>query len=411
MKRVLPQAISLALAACLAAAVPDFAADSPATAANAVNALGVDLMHAAGRPDANFVISPYSIETALAMTYAGADGVTREEMAKVLHLPGDYAQWSRSFVALQVSLGDLAQTYGVLEVANRLIGPTGYDMRAPFLSVLKGLYDSPFEAMDFRTDAAGATRAINEWVAAKTRDHIRDVVPSGALGAQTRLVLVNAIYLKMYWAKKFAVGATRPRPFYLATGVAVNVPTMTNKQSIGYARRNGFTVVAIPYLGWDLQFLILLPEKASGLHALEAQLRPDLLAEFAGLPDTDVILFLPKFELEPAPLALGKELQSLGMRSAFNQPAGSANFDGIAPRRGNDYLYLSEVFHKAFLKLDEHGTEAGAATASVAYVGIPHEMPKPIEIKVDRPFLFAIQQRSSGACLFLGRETDPRSSR
>jgi len=401
----------------LSAAAPALAAEPASTAATAINALGVDLLHQAGRPEGNFLISPISIESALAMTYVGADGVTRDEMTKALHLPKDYAEWSRSYVALQASLDDTtspsaesAASPVVLTVANRLFGQAGYDMRAPFLSMLKDFYRAPFGAMDFRTDAAGAARDINDWVASKTGGHIRDLIPGGALNDQTRLVLINAIYFKAPWAQEYSAGATQLRPFHVAGGAAVNVPTMTGKHFLGYAKLDGFTVVAIPYLGGDLQFLILLPDTVNGLRALEAKLLPSLLADFARLPDgAEVILFLPKFTLEPPPLPLARELQSLGMKSAFNQPIGSANFERMAPRRGNDYLYLTQVFHKTFLKLDEHGTEAAAATgAAMRTSGMRRENPIPIQVKVDHPFLFAIQHRWSGACLFLGWVNDPR---
>ena len=244
----------------------------------------------------------------------------------------------------------------------------------------------------------------------QTRQRIHDLSPPDGLNKETRLVLVNAIYLKAPWADEFPLFATKPAPFHLRGGQGQDVPTMVRQGPLGYAHREGFSVVTIPYSGGDVQFLIVLPDEGSGLASLESNLTPELLAACANPPTSEVILHLPKLKIEPPLFRLGKVLQALGMRSAFDDPKGSANFDRMAPRKPDDYLFISEVFHKTFLMLDEKGTEAAAATAvammrATTMVG---QKPKPIEVRVDHPFLFAIQHRSSGACLFLGRITDPR---
>jgi serpin B len=401
------------------------AAEPASTAATAINALGIDLLRQTGKPDVNFLISPYSIQSALAMTYAGAEGKTREEMASALHYPNDDAEVNRAFASLRQSLDQLMQRsaeqaeaskkYGgasdplILTVANRLFGQQGHDFRAPFLDLVRTNYAAPFAPMDFVKDAPGATKQINGWVEEQTRDRIRNLIPDGALDSLTRLVLVNAIYLKAPWAFAFPVSATRPEPFLAGGDKAVDVPTMVGNKSAGFAAFDGFSAVGLRYSGWELQFLILLPDERDGLAALEHKLTSQLLVECGNAPQRELILHLPKFKLEPALLPLGKELQKLGMTTAFDRPRGSANFDRIAPRRPEDYLYISEVYHKTFLKLDEQGTEAAAATAvAMRAAGIARQPPKPIEVKVDRPFLFAIQHRPSGACLFLGHVTDPR---
>jgi serpin B len=388
--------------------------------------LGIDLLHRTGKPEANTLISPYSIQSALAMSYAGADGVTRTEMAKALHYPKDEAELHHDFAALRKALEELAQQsaknteeskkYGAisdpftLTIANRLFGQAGYEFRAPFLSLVKDSYDAPFEPLDFEKKSAAATKHINDWVENQTRQRIHNLIPDGALNSLTRLVLVNAIYFKAPWASEFQSSATKPRPFRLAGGQSVDVPTMNQQHKFGYAKRDGFTVVQIPYSVWSIQLLVLLPDKVNGLSELEAKLTPKLLAECANPDEREVILSLPKFKLEPPLFPLGGELKALGMKSAFDEPPGSANFDRIAPRRPNDYLYVSEVYHKTFLSLDEKGTEAAAATAVVMMrsSSLVSDPPKPVEVKVDHPFLFAIQHRPSGACLFLGRVTDPR---
>ncbi|HEY2084299.1 MAG TPA: serpin family protein [Verrucomicrobiae bacterium] len=402
-------------------------ADS-APAASAINSVGIDLLHQTGRADANALLSPYSIETALTMAYAGADGATRDEMARVLHLRGDGAQVAGEFAALQGLMDVLVQRslerymqmrlYGgkedpiTLDVANRLFGQQGYDFRPAFLDLLKTKYDAPFQAMDFVHDAAGATKTINDWVEQKTKERIRDLVPKGALSKDTGLVLVNALYLKAPWLSPFEEGATQPLPFHIGGGAAATVPTMSIEKSFGYAKSMGVTVVSLPYSDRDLQFLIILPDDTNGLAKVEAELTATQLAGWANLPGREVKLFLPKFKIEPPTLPLGDALQKLGMTSAFDKPRGSANFDRMAPRRPNDYLYISDVFHKTFLSVDEKGTEAAAATAVVMMRALSAEPipPKPIEVRVDHPFILAIQHRASGACLFLGHVVDPRAT-
>jgi serpin B len=405
---------------------PAFSAEPTAPAADAINALGVDLLRQSGHPGANALLSPYSIQSALAMTCAGADGDTRTEMGRVLHYPENDAEVHRAFAALDMALDDVMQKSVkeadqtqqrggrvdpiILTTANRLFGQTGYAFREPFLDLVKSNYAAPFEPQDFARNASGATKYINNWVEEQTHQRIKNLIPAGALTDLTRLVLVNAIYLRAPWADEFHESATKPQPFHLGVNNLITVPTMMSQRKVGHARRDSCTLLTIPYRGGELQFLILLPDKVDGLAALEKNLTARQLADAARLDSQEVILYVPRFKLEPPLLPLSKKLQSLGMRSAFDLPPGSANFDRIAPRRANDYLYISEVFHKTFLELDEKGTEAAAATAVVMVTrsAAVREKPKPIEVRVDRPFVFAIQHRASGACLFLGRVTDPR---
>jgi serpin B len=399
-------------------------AQTPSNAARAVNELGVDLLRKTNQVGSNFLISPYSIQTALAMTYAGADGTTRDEMARVLHYAKDESEVHSSFAALQKEIdalvgrsvkrsADMKKAGGNLDpiqlnVANRLYGQSGYPFRAPFLSQLKDNYGAPLEAVDFRKNAPVITEQINQWVAERTQQRIQNLLPS-ALSDATRLVLVNAVYLKAPWDIPFISGATEPHPFHVAGGATSDVPTMMKRQHLGHRQFAGFSAVTIPYAGRELQFVILLPDKVAGLGDLESSLNAKQLAECAELESRDVILHLPKFKLAPPTTMLSHELQSLGMKTAFDVPLRSANFDRAAPRSRDDYICISEVFHKAFIDLDEKGTEAAAATAVAMFAGAAMERPpEPIEVFVDRPFLFAIQHRSTGACLFLGHVTDPR---
>jgi serpin B len=394
------------------------------TSTTAINTLGLELLARTGKPDENALLSPYSIQCALAMVYAGADGVTKAEMAKALHYNSDEVELHLSFDALQKSLEETMkrsaavaarmQQYArydpiTLAVANRLFGQQGYDFRDEFLSLVKENYHAPFQALDFFRDPVGAIRAINHWVEEQTRERIRDLLPEGALNKFTGLVLVNAIYLKAPWNNPFEAESTTRLPFHLTSGKDVKVPTMVTKERFGYAKKPGMTVLALPYTNQDLHCVIFLSDTNTGLLDLERRLNSDVLAESRRLPKHEVILYLPKFKIEPPLMRLGAILQGLGMKTAFDEPRRSANFDHIAPRREDLYLYISEVFHKTFLELDENGTEAAAATALSMMLGCAElEQPRPIEVHVDHPFVFAIQHVPSGACLFLGQVADPR---
>jgi serpin B len=395
-------------------------------AAKATNELAVDLHRQLAKGDENLCISPYSIESALAMTFAGADGETRTEMARVLHLTNDSAA-PASFSALQHSLEEMSKKtaelvkqskkFGgpsepiTLNIANRLFAQKGYAFREAFLSLVKQNFGGAFEPIDFIADPASATQRINKWVVDQTRERIRDLIPGGALDKTTRLVLANALYLKAPWANEFAENATQPETFLVHGNAPTDVPMMrkTDKQ-FGYAKREGYTAVSLPYAGNDLQFLVLLPDEVNGLRALESKLTSELLAQCAKLQTRDVDLHLPKLKLEPPTILLAEKFEALGMKTAFDKPQGSANFDKMAPRKPNDYLYISQIFHKTFIAVDEKGTEAAAATAVAMMAGsaLRSPPPPPIEVKVDRPFVYAIQHVPSGVCLFLGRVTDPR---
>lgn len=417
----------LALAATLLGSAA-FAVDPPA-AATATNTLGLDLFQhlASDRPGENLLLSPLSIENALALAAAGAAGETKTEMARVLHLPADAADVAASFATLHTALdaiaarsreraaeiqrADTSSAPDAIEwhLANRLFGQRSYAFRETFLTQLRDDWRAPFEELDFRTAAEASRAHINAWVENQTARKIRDLIPAGGVGGDTRLVLVNALYLKAPWQNHFEPVATRPQPFTIPGRGSPDVPTMVQTEHLGYTHRDGYTAVALPYEGGELQFLILLPDAADGADALARRLTPQLLADCATLPIEEIVLHLPKFRLAGETLPLATVLQSLGMKSAFDVPAGSANFDGIAPRRADDYLALSAVFHQAFVEIDEHGTEASAATAvTMVTLGMALQQKPPPVVRVDRPFLFAIQHRASGTCLFLGRVTDPR---
>jgi serpin B len=365
------------------------------------------------------------------MTSAGADGATREEMARVLHLPTDDDALHDSFKALRQQLQEISKRSAeralekrevggqtgarepiILATASRLFAQKGYEFRKSFLVLTQERCGAPLQSLDFVSDAGGATQRVNGWISDQTHGRIRDLIPIGELNANTRFVLANAIHFRAQWDKLFLDWAPESLPFHIRGGEAVSVPTMqTLSRVCGYAKRAGFTVVTIPYIDRDLQFLILFPDDAKGLPALETQITATLLVERAKIAERSLLLHLPKFKFEPATLKLASTLQGLGMKTAFDLPRGSANFDRMATRKPNDYLYISEVFHKTFIAVDENGTEAAAAASTEGeWLGMEETLDpsQAIEVKIDRPFFYAIQHVPSGTCLFIGRVTDPR---
>jgi len=400
--------------------MPAHAAD-PKIAAEAVNAFGVDLYHTCATGEDNLLFSPYSIQSALAMSYAGADGDTRTEMQHALHFPADSDALHEGFGALTQKLSEItAQSLKDVQIAkkkwgprvptefilaNRLFVQRGSEFLPPFLRVLKKSYAvTPGEA-DFQKNPEKARAEINRWVAERTKDRIREVIPKGALSAATRITLVNAFYLRAPWYPDFTKAYTQNQTFLVRGRDAVDVPTMRGEIYCRCARREGFQIAALRSFNESLQFIVLLPDKPDGLPALEHKLTPELLAECAHLPIENVMWELPKFRLEPPTLPLGQHLRALGMKAAFNDPPGSSDLGRMISGKTGTPLAIDTVVHRSFLSIDEKGMEAGAASVVITAVGIE---PKPMVMKVDHPFLFAVQHVESGACLFLGRVTDPR---
>lgn len=398
---------------------------SPDHAAHAVNALGLDLHRQMPKED-NACLSPYSIQSALAITYLGANGITQEEMARVFHFSSDKQALSESFLALKNTLDEAqeeslqmiaeAEKYGGsgepvrLLAANQLFGQEGYQFRPPFLAAAEQYFGAPLRIMPFGKDPTAAAREINDWVAKQTQDRIRDLISPEALSQNTRLVLANALYFKASWAYEFDEEATSSEPFYVNGGSQpFDVQTMQQTMHMGYYAGKDFHAVTLPYIGGHLHLLLVVPVSIDGLGDIEAELTPEVLFACGKAENREVILNLPKFKITPPSTDLSEMLQKLGMKTAFDQPRGSADFDAMAPKHPQEYLFISNVLHKTFLALDEKGTEAAAATVIMAAGGCAiRERPKPIVLKADRPFLFAIQHAVSGACLFLGRVTDPR---
>jgi serpin B len=382
-------------------------------ASHAINRFGIELLRQAtgSDPGTNLVLSPYSIQASLAMAYAGASGDTHSEMARVLHFGDDELALHGSFKALADSLArGASQSQGNLSfhAANQLFGHSGYRFEKTFLGTMARFHGAPLEPLDFSRPGP-ATRHINDWVETQTHRRIQNLLPPGILSAESRLVLVNALHLKGAWQRQFNSYLTRPEPFHRDRSSSVAVPMMRATAPFGHRQFDGFQVVSLSYRSTELQMLLLVPDKLNGLPELRSALTTELLAECRHLPSIEVDLALPKLRLSPTSLLLAKYLRSLGLRSALDQ-SGSADFSRMARTSQSEApLAISEVIHKTFLEVSEEGTEAAAATAVVMPTeASPVRKSQGTVVRVDSPFLFAIQHRTSGACLFIGEIWDPR---
>jgi serpin B len=353
----------------------------------------------------NLFFSPYSISTALAMTYAGARGSTEAQMAQVLHFgKGQQQQLHSAFGELQLQLNQASKlTHNELTIANALWAQKGHAFLPAFLRIGQGEYQANLKLADFATAAEPARREINGWVAQKTKDKIRDILPPGSLDTTTRLVLANAIYFKGAWAEPFHKAGTAPQPFHLTATRQAEVPLMHHFDTVKYMGNDSFQAVELPYAGNELSLVALLPRKLDGCGALEGQLSPAFLSGCLGeMKSQRVELFLPRFKVDSG-FKLKDRLAKMGMADAFTP---QADFSGMDAARD---LFISEVFHKAWVDVNEEGTEAAAATVGAMKASaMPMRPPAPPPIfRADHPFIFCIRDTRSGSLLFLGRLADP----
>ena len=357
-------------------------------------------------PQGNTAMSPLSISTALAMAWAGAKGATADEMKNTMHMQGEtdllVSQWARISYALQDASRPLK-----LKLANRLYGDAKYQFDTTYFTITRKAFSAPLEIIDFRGDAEAARVKINTWVAEQTEQRIKDLLPPRSLNADTRLVIVNAIYFLADWAQQFEKAATSDAEFFVDGKQAKRVPTMHAQGTFKHAKGEGAALLELPYKGDSASLYILLPDKRDGLAELERSLPAKLKALQSKLASERVAVALPRFTIDPSePLRLAKPLQALGIKQAFDRE--HADLTGIAALTDQkDRLYLGEVVHKAFVKVDEKGTEAAAATAIAAPGGGPP--PKATPFSADHPFLFLIVDRSSGLILFVGRVVEPKT--
>lgn len=386
-------------------AAPNVAASDLANQVDGNSAFAFDLYQVLKEESDNLFYSPHSISLALAMTYAGARGETERQMADTLHFILSQERLHPAFNGLDLELagrGEGAEGKDDegfrLNIVNAIWGQEGVQFLPEFLDVLAENYGAGLRLLDFASALEESRVTINNWVSEQTEGRIKDLIPQGAMDPTTVLVLTNAIYFNAAWAKPFEEGLTEGGAFHLLDGGEVTVPMMKRTEFFGYAEGEGYQAVELPYDGRELSMVILLPQAGkfeSFENALEAG-RVDGIVD--DLVRRQVALTMPKFEFESG-FSLKDALAAMGMPDAFT---GAADFSGMT---GSRDLFIGEVLHKAFVSVDEAGTEAAAATAVIMKEA---EMPaEPVEVAMDRPFIFLIRDVKTGAILFIGRVVDP----
>jgi len=375
--------------------------------------------------EGNLFFSPYSISTALAMTYGGARGQTEAQMAEVLHFPiivspskhtqypwrelsspivPDRPRFASAFGKIVKDLNARGKKGGYqLTVANALWGQKGYEFLEEFLQLVKANYGGQLNEVDFVTATEAARETINSWVEKKTNNKIKNLISRGVLDQMTRLVLTNAIYFKGNWQSQFKEDRTRQAPFTLLNGDKVEVPMMNQTAEFGYMETEDFQALELPYVDEELSMIILLPKEIDGLSEFEQTFTLENLSQWLSkLRQREVIVSIPKFKMT-SQFSLASVLKSMGMTNAFNP--GKADFSGM---NGKTDLFISAVIHKAYVDVNEEGTEAAAATAvtmKLTSVG-PSQIPV---FRADHPFLFLIRDNHSGSILFIGRVMNPKA--
>ncbi|MGO9567323.1 MAG: serpin family protein [Desulfomonilaceae bacterium] len=369
--------------------------------ASAINAFGLELYQKLKNQDENLFFSPYSISVALSMTCAGARGQTRDQIAQALHAKSDRECLARDFGPLNRDLADsILKGEGELNLANGLWLQKGYNFKQEYLEFMGNTYGTHPSELDFKRDPKSAREEINKWVSRQTRDKIRDLMTEGAIGTGTRFVLANAIYFKGKWDREFKKELTKDAPFTSLDGKKASVPMMKREGTFGYATGDGFQALEMAYKAGQVSMIVLLPAKDFSLKNFEERLNPDTVSKWIHeLKETKVDVYLPKFRMNTPVYRLDPMLKAMGMRNAFSK---EADFSGMSTRKG---LYISAVAHKAFVDVNEEGTEAAAATGiGVRTASINPR--KPI-FRADRPFVFFIRHDPTNTILFLGRFTKP----
>jgi serpin B len=375
------------------------------------------LYQALKNTDSNIFYSPYSISTALAMTYAGARGKTAEEMADTLGftLPSERLHKTYNALAEELSKrGKGADLYIMqpegepaketvegfrLNIVNALWGQEGYKFLDEYINLVEKYYDGNLKSLDFINNPEPSRLEINDWASEQTEGRINDVLPAGSINPLTRLVLTNAIYFKARWEHGFSPKATKDDTFYLLTNETVTVPMMNQKAKLYYAVKDNVQAVRLPYLGGDIAMTILLPPE-SEFTTFESSFNAKKLASIIeDMELREVRLTLPKFKLEDD-YRLDKKLSEMGMPDAFSQ--GAADFSGMT---GKKDMFIGTAIHKTFISIDEVGTEAAAVTA-IGMVGAAPP-PVPVDVVVNHPFIFLIQDIKTGTILFAGRVLNP----
>jgi len=386
---------------------PDVPGDDLQAVVSGNSEFALDLYQVLRERNGNLFLSPHSISTALAMTYAGARGETATQMADTLHFNLPQERLHAAFNALDLALEPNDEPSGevhpfTLNIANSLWGERSYTFLPEFLDLLARNYGAGMRLTDFAGQPEASRRKINDWVAEQTEDKIQNLIRAGLITPDTRLVLVNAIYFNAPWLYPFEEELTEDASFMLLDGSEVTVPMMrwAEPENVGYLRGEGFQAVELPYQAGDARMLILVPDEGS-FASFEAGLTAEQIKAIVdNLSYESVRLSLPKFSFE-SQFELKEILAAMGMPAAMDPS--QADFSGMDGTRN---LSISEVVHKAFVDVDEEGTEAAAATA-VIMVEAAMPLDQAIEVTVDRPFITLIRDTETGALLFVGRVMNP----
>jgi len=379
-----------------------------ASLASSNNAFACDLYAQLKGTEGNLFFSPFSVSSALAMAYAGAKGDTADQMRKVLRFPASSAETHAGFAALLKHFAKVKRKGNVqLNIANSLWPQknTEAPLLESYLALVKQNYGVGITSVDYQNAEPKARAQINRCVEKKTQDKITNII-GGPISRDTRLVLVNAVYFKGDWSSPFETGDTRPAPFYIADGRSVQTPLMEQTSEFDYAALSNCQIIQLPYEGEGFSMLVVLPvdKSLTGLEVLEKDLIGKQIAGWkAQLKNTRVQMFIPKFKFECGKILFVKVLQNLGLIDAF--ALGKADFSGMNGRRD---FSINDVLQKAFVDVNESGTEAAAASSvSIAVGGIALPEPPPPVFRADHPFLFFIQDNATGSILFMGRVVNP----
>ncbi len=372
--------------------------------ASATNQFAFDLYLNLKDDAGNIFFSPFSLSTAMAMTYEGARGQTAREIKQVFHYPESLGVMREEF-AETINLINKKDKQYELHTANALWAQKGYPLLTEYVSTVEKYYGGKVSDLDFARETENSRLIINHWVEEQTNNRIKDLIPPGVLNQLTRLVLTNAIYFKGRWENQFPQGNTREEEFMVTPEKKVKVPMMSIREKrFNYLENDELQLVELPYAGQEISMLVLLPKK--DLKSLEPGLTAEKLNEYKKqLRSEKIDIYLPKFKFETRYMMGGKKgiLGRMGMPTAFSPV--EADFSGINGWRD---FYLSEVVHQAFVEVNEEGTEAAAATGLV--VGVTMVVKKLI-FRADHPFIFIIQDRATGNILFMGRVVDPSASK
>ena len=354
--------------------------------------------------EGNLALSPYSISSALAMTYAGARGDTARQMEQTLHFDQSKTGLHELFGRLDAAL-KAAPGSNELSIANSLWPQEKYPFHAEFLSLLKRDYGATVTPLNYQRQAEPARVTINQWVDDKTGHKIAEIIGPGVLNELTRMVLVNAIYFKGTWANPFLASSTQPDRFYAQPSTTITVPFMHKCGHFRYGENDQLQLLALPYVGQQLEMVILLLRRRDGIGSLESSLTTASLAAWtSGMRNQQVDVALPRFKMSSG-FSLAQALKAMGLNDAFDPSR--ADFSGMDGRA--HWLYLNAVLHKAYVEVNEKGTEAAAATAVVVGATAMLIEERPREFRADHPFLFLIRDSTTGSIMFMGRVVKPEA--